>query len=92
VPTPASMTTPTSVHPSTTVVASIIAPTPTPLVVHIPSAVKPIVVKPNKPATDSSQLNKEGPESELSSDEQSDDDDNNNNNAKVARTKRFAED
>jgi hypothetical protein len=85
------MTAPTSVHASTAVVAPIIAPTPTPLVVHISSAMKPMVVRPNKPATNSLQLDKEGPESELSSDKQSDDDDN-NNNAKVARMKRFAED
>jgi hypothetical protein len=52
---------------------------------------KPMVVRPNEPATDSSQLDKEGPESELSSDKQSNDDDN-NDNTKAARMKRFAED
>jgi hypothetical protein len=55
------MTTPISVHASTAVVAPILAPTPTLLVVHIPSAVKPIVVRLNKPAMDSLQLNKEDP-------------------------------
>ena len=66
------MTVPMPASASTPVVAPAPTPVPTPLVVHIPAAMKPMVVRPNKPTMESSQPDNENPESKLSSDEQSD--------------------
>ena len=69
---------PSPVPASTPVVSPAPAPAPASLVVHFPAALKPTLVRPNEPIID-----KEDPESELSSDDQSSD---NNNNREARRS------
>ena len=89
---PAPTTIPIPAPAAAPVVVPAPVPAPAPLVVQIPTAVKPMVVRPNEPAVETSKPDKEDTKSpELSPDEQSNDN-NDNDGAKEHQTKKFAKD